>query len=131
MFGFDTPDEMIASVKDIEKQLYINQDDRTKIKKILSRGGIIRGFETRFSRKDGGIALISINARAVFDPDGKIMYYEGTSEDITNANGSKKHFRSRKNGIGCPIEHSNDGVRHCAGDKACTCKPEAPRYLRL
>ena len=45
--------------------------------------GIVQGFETQQYRKDGSIIWVSINARAVRNPTGKVLYYEGTVEDIT------------------------------------------------
>ena len=41
------------------------------------------GFESRIYRKDGSIIWIAENCRAVRDGQGRLLYYEGTVEDIT------------------------------------------------
>jgi PAS domain S-box-containing protein len=84
MHGFASPEEMISGITDIIKQLYVNLEDRVRYQKVLDKKGIIQGFEARFYCKDGSIIWASINARAVRNPAGKILYYEGTVEDITD-----------------------------------------------
>ncbi len=83
MFGFASPEEMMAGVTDVGNQIYVNAEDRRRFKNLLAGQGAIRGFETEVYRKDGGIFWISINARVVRDGDGAVLYYEGTNEDIT------------------------------------------------
>ena len=84
MIGYDTPEESIKGVIDLSKQGYVNPEDRVRYKKTLEEQGIIQVFETQHYRKDGSIIWVSINARAVKDEAGKILYYEGTIEDITS-----------------------------------------------
>jgi len=43
----------------------------------------VRGFENEIYRKDGRKIWISVNAHIVRDADGKALYYEGTSQDVT------------------------------------------------
>jgi PAS domain S-box-containing protein len=91
MFGFDSSHEMIETVTDIGQQLYVNPDDREKLKDLLVRQGKVEGFEVELYRKDRTRFWVSINVRAVFDPKGSILYWEGTNEDIT----SRKHAEDR------------------------------------
>jgi PAS domain S-box-containing protein len=84
MLGYDTPEEFIKRVTDLSKQVYVNPEDRVRYKKVLDEKSIVQGFETQFYRKDGSIIWVSINARAVRDPAGKMLYHEGTIEDVTD-----------------------------------------------
>src|SRR4029077_4949454 len=45
--------------------------------------GQVEGFEYQVRRRDGAKIWFSENARAVKDAAGKLRYYEGTVEDIT------------------------------------------------
>jgi PAS domain S-box-containing protein len=83
MLGYDTPEELIKRIADLSAQGYVNLEDRTRFKKILEESDVIEGFETQHYRKDGSIIWISINARAVRDSTGKMLYYEGTLQEIT------------------------------------------------
>jgi PAS domain S-box-containing protein len=83
MCGFSSPEEMIREVKDIASQLYINPEDRARIKRLYDDPGFVKGFEAQFRRKDGGLIWVSITARSVRDESGVLLYYEGTIQDIT------------------------------------------------
>jgi PAS domain S-box-containing protein len=83
MCGFQSPEEMVATITDIATQLYVNPVDRKKIKTLYEGVGVVKNFETEFKRVDGRRIWVSINARAVRDEHGKMLFYEGTIEDIT------------------------------------------------
>jgi PAS domain S-box-containing protein/putative nucleotidyltransferase with HDIG domain len=83
MMGYDSPEELIKVITDLSKQVYVNPEDRLSFKKILEEQGIVQGFETQHYRKDRSKIWISLTARAVKDEAGKVLYYEGTAEDIT------------------------------------------------
>jgi len=83
MCGFSSPEEMIKEVTDIASQLYVNPEDRTRIKRLYDDPGVVKGFEAQFRRKDGGLIWVSITARSVRDESGALLYYEGTIQDIT------------------------------------------------
>jgi PAS domain S-box-containing protein len=83
MLGYDSPEELIASFTDIAHQLYVNPEDRTKLRRMVGEHGSVKGFETQFYRKDGNWIWVSINTRAVHDTNGRTLYYEGINEDIT------------------------------------------------
>jgi putative nucleotidyltransferase with HDIG domain len=83
MAGYDSPEELIASIKDIGTQLYVHPEDRKKLMEISEAKGFVDGFEVEFYKKDGGKFWVVINARAVKDEQGKIICLEGLIEDIT------------------------------------------------
>ena len=83
MYGFASVDELVGSVGDIQVQLYVESNRRDEFKQALERSDEVYGFESRIYRKDRSIIWISENARAVRDDAGKLLYYEGTTEDIT------------------------------------------------
>jgi len=84
MYGFDTVDELLASRTDIEHQLYVDPRQRDRFEELLVRNDKIDHFDSEVYRKDGRKIWISENARAVRDPaTGRLLYYEGTVEDIT------------------------------------------------
>ena len=82
MLGFNSFEEMLG--RNIEERGYKDLSDRNKFKEIVSRFGEIIGFETVWLNAAGEEIFIRENARAVKNPDGDILYYEGTVEDITD-----------------------------------------------
>jgi diguanylate cyclase (GGDEF)-like protein/PAS domain S-box-containing protein len=83
IYGFESPAELIASMRDIGKQLYVDSARRDEFMRIMRARGSVTGFESQVYRKNGDVIWISENARAVFDEDGRLTSYEGTVEDIT------------------------------------------------
>ncbi len=84
MYGYRTFEELQASVEKIATQLYVEPDRRKEFCDQISASGSVTRFESQVYRADRKIIWISENARAVHDPEGKLLYYEGTVEDITD-----------------------------------------------
>ncbi len=83
MFGYESPEELLATVSDIGDQLYVEPEQQTEFDRLMREQGAVSGFEVQIYRKDGSIVWVSANARAVRDATGELVGYEGTVEDIT------------------------------------------------
>ena len=108
--GFDSPDELIRTVTDIGKQLWADPQRRLEMTHLLRNQGSVENFESRMRRKDGSLQWISINARTVRDTQGKILYLEGTMQDITRRKEAAEALAESEERYRTAIEHSNDGV---------------------
>ena len=93
MLGYGSPEELISLMTNIERQAYVEPALRSLFAGTLEREGEIRGFECELYRKDGSIIIASMNARIVRDPDGTVLYYEGSIEDITEKKKVENQFR--------------------------------------
>ena len=83
MCGFASPSEMISSVEDLGKEIYADPNVRVVFKRLIEKYGSVKDFEYEVRRRDGAKIWISENAHVVRNPDGEILSYEGTIEDIT------------------------------------------------
>ncbi|MEO7412521.1 MAG: response regulator [Opitutaceae bacterium] len=83
LYGYDSPDDLIAAVQDISHGVYVDPTTRVEFKRLMAKSGEVRGLEYRVRRKDGSIIWISEHARAVNDEEGNVLYYEGFVQDIT------------------------------------------------
>lgn len=83
IYGYANPEELVASVTDIGERLYVAPGRREEFRRIMDEHDTITGFESQIFRKDGSIIWISENCRAFRDAKGRLLYYEGTVEDIT------------------------------------------------
>lgn len=84
IYGYDSPEDLMATLTDIEHQLYVNSNRRREFIQQIQEQGSIRGFESEVYRKDGSVIWVSESARAIRDEYGQVVGYEGTVEDITN-----------------------------------------------
>ena len=83
IYAFKSPEEMIEHYTDISSQLYIDANQRLEFQRRLAEEGVLEKFETQHYRKDNSKIWVSVNARIIRDAEGKILYYEGLTEDIT------------------------------------------------
>ncbi|MBE9209378.1 PAS domain S-box protein [Nostoc sp. LEGE 06077] len=83
IYGYSSPEEVTANFTDIENQLYVDPTRRSEFVRLIEKYGIISEFESQIYRQDGSIVWISEKAYAVSNPEGKLLYYEGLIEDIT------------------------------------------------
>ncbi len=83
MMGFESPEEMISSIKDIAGELFADPRKRADILLESLRTTGWSHFESQYRRKDGTVMTASLTMRAVIKADGSIDYFEGFLEDIT------------------------------------------------
>jgi diguanylate cyclase (GGDEF)-like protein len=74
---------MMASLTDIERQLYVNPQRRKEFSRLLETQNAVWGFESEIYRKDGQTIWISECARKIRNASGEVIGYEGTVVDIT------------------------------------------------
>jgi len=80
LFGFESREELLAcSVKDC----YQNPEEMRRLGALVENGALEREI-VRLRRKDGSIFSGSIWAVAVRDEQGKVQYFDGIVEDVTD-----------------------------------------------
>src|SRR5881394_709231 len=67
IYGYDTPEQLIAAVSDIGHQIYVRPGRREEFVRLIQQNGIVSRFESQVYRRDGSIIWISENARVVRD----------------------------------------------------------------
>jgi diguanylate cyclase (GGDEF)-like protein/PAS domain S-box-containing protein len=83
IYGYDSPEEMMANITDIEHQLYVDPQRRREFRRLLEKQDAVWEFESKIYRKDGKIIWISECARRLRNGSGEVIGYEGTVIDIT------------------------------------------------
>src|SRR5262249_32311189 len=66
IYGFDSPEELIKTLRNIGTQLYVEKHRRDEFMQIMKARGSVTGFESQVYRKNGDIIWVSENARAIF-----------------------------------------------------------------
>lgn len=83
LLGYASEDELLEL--NISEDLYLHADDRANWLHNMATTGEIRNAELVLRRKDGRKIVVLENSRAVRDEQARILYYEGTLTDITEA----------------------------------------------
>ena len=110
IYGYESPMEMMASIQDIGKRLYVEPGRREEFTRLMKEHDTLKGFESLIYRKDGLVIWISENCRAVRDAQGKLLYYEGTVEDITKRRQTEQELRNSESLYHSLVEAMPQGV---------------------
>ncbi len=110
IYGYDSPVDLMANIKDIAGRLYVEPGRREEFMRLMQQHDTLSGFESRIYRKDRSIIWISENCRAVRDAQGKLLYYEGTVEDITQQRQMKDALRLSESLYHSLVETMPQGV---------------------
>jgi phosphoserine phosphatase RsbU/P len=94
IYGYASPEDLMSNVTDIGRKLYVEPGRRQEFIKIMQEHDTVTDFESRINRKDGSIIWIAENVRAIRDKQGKLLYYEGTVEDITQRREAEEKLRT-------------------------------------
>lgn len=111
IYGYSSREDLMASISDIAKLLYVNPNRRAEFVKLMQEQNLVQDFESQIFRKDGSIIWISENARAVTDDQGKVLYYEGMVEDITARKEAEEKVRFSELRFRSIWQKSFDGMR--------------------
>jgi len=83
ILGYDSPEQLILSVKNIGDEVYSNPEDREIFIHKLAEDSQVKGFETQFRRKDGSVIWVSLSGRMAYNQSTKEPFLEGFCLDIT------------------------------------------------
>lgn len=83
IYGYSSTEDLIHGISDIQKQLYVEPGKRQEFINLMQVQGRVHNFEAQVYRKNGEVIWITENAREVRDSEGRLLFYEGTVEDIT------------------------------------------------
>ncbi|MBD2181274.1 PAS domain S-box protein [Planktothrix sp. FACHB-1355] len=95
MYGYESPAELIASVKHIGKQLYVQPQRWEELLAYLKGLDSLSGFESQVYCKDGSTIWISEDVRAIYDRDGS-LHYEGSVRDISDRKAAEAELRQQR-----------------------------------
>ena len=119
MYGYDSPEDMLATITDIASEVYVDPGCRDEFNRLMHEQEELTGFEALVYRKDGGFIWISENVRALRDTAGALVGYEGTVENITERKLADKR-----------LHDTLDQVRMLSGRVATTQEEERTRIAR-
>lgn len=96
IFGYESADDLMSPDVNAISHIYINAADHGAMVRSLESSGQIKNFEIQARRRDGTVIWINENVRAVRDEDQRILYYEGSVEDITQRKNAEIQLRNAK-----------------------------------
>ncbi|MCH9056716.1 cache domain-containing protein [Synechococcus sp. PCC 6716] len=105
VFGFDSPEQMVASISSIRDQVYVEESTRDEITNHFDSGNTTGHFEFKAYRRDRQIIWVEVDMRAVLNADGSIAYYEGLVQDITERKYREQAMQQQIEELKVEIDH--------------------------
>jgi PAS domain S-box-containing protein len=96
IYGYSSPAELISQISDVGTEIYVDPNRRQQFKEEIEKNDLVAEFEAEVYKLDKSKIWVSENARAVRDTKGKLLYYEGTVEDITARKYAEEELRKAK-----------------------------------
>ncbi|MGB7890380.1 MAG: response regulator [Microcoleus sp.] len=94
IYGYESCAQMLAELTDINRQFYVDPNRRAEFMAQLRARHQVSKFESQVYRRDGSTIWISENARSICDESGSVLYYEGTTQDITDRKQAESALQS-------------------------------------
>ncbi|MGQ0668593.1 MAG: PAS domain-containing sensor histidine kinase [Actinomycetota bacterium] len=97
MLGYESPEELMASVTDVAR-LYVEPGGRDEFVRQVDEQGALAEFEYEVYRKDGTTIWASEKVRALRNPSGRLVGFEGTTLDVTKRKRAEEELRRSEEG---------------------------------
>lgn len=110
MLGYESREELLDSINDIGRQVYVDPEVRRQSSDLLVTQGQVHNREIQLVRRDGRRIWASENARAVRDAQGALLYFEGTLLDVTERKRAEDALRHSEERYRTLVDQSQDGV---------------------
>ena len=83
MNGYADARELIAAIGNVATDIYVDPSTRVRFLDLIEKNGRVSNFVVRYRRRDGELRWASETATPVRDGAGTLLYFVGTSIDIT------------------------------------------------
>jgi PAS domain S-box-containing protein len=114
MLGFDSSEELAA--RNLECEGFASSYPRSAFRERIEREGQVIGLESAWVRRDGAVIFIRESARAVRAGDGRILYYDGIVEDVTERKRAEEASRESEERYRTLFENSPVGIYRTTAD---------------
>ncbi|MCX6568095.1 MAG: PAS domain S-box protein [Candidatus Aminicenantes bacterium] len=108
MLGYASFDEI--SGRDLKADGFEPCYPRSQFIEVIEKDGVVNGLESAWKRRDGTTVFVRESARARRGPDGKVVYYDGTVEDVTDRKEAEKQLAYEQSLLRALMENATDQV---------------------
>ena len=106
MLGYQNKEDLL---KLKVSKTYMNPEDRKKFSEKILRQGFAKNEELHLKRRDGTLLIVSDTSTPVYS-NGKVLYFDGITEDITERKKMEEALRESEEKYRTLVENSKDSI---------------------
>jgi diguanylate cyclase (GGDEF)-like protein/PAS domain S-box-containing protein len=84
IYGYDSPEQLLAETVDSRLESLFDSGQLWEWRRSVEAGNVAVGIEAEARCRDGERKWVRLNMCGVRDDDSKVLYFEGTLEDVTD-----------------------------------------------
>ena len=108
MLGYASFEELAA--RDLRKDGFEPSSPRDEFLLRIEREGTVRGLESAWKQGDGTTLYVRESAQAIRDAEGRILYFDGTVEDVTSRKEAELELAFEQSLLQALLENATDQV---------------------
>ena len=108
MLGYGSKEEFLSI--NIEKDLYVNPEDRKRFQREIEKGGYVKDYEIDFKKKTGEKISVLVTCNSLLDDKGEVIGYQGLNIDITERKRMEREVREATKRFQKISEMGDDGI---------------------
>ena len=116
ILGYESKEEFLKI--DLARDLYVRPEDRRKFQEMIERDGHVIDYEVDFKRKDGISIPVLLTSHVRYDPQGKVLGYEGIIVDQTQRKQIEEDYRGLFEHVGVGVYISSKEGKFINANKA-------------
>jgi len=108
MLGYESKEDFLAI--DIERDLYVNLEDRKRFQRKIEEKGYVKDYEIKFKKETGEEISVLVTCNSLLDNRGEVLGYQGLNIDITERKRMEREIRETNEFLSKMIESSANCV---------------------
>ena len=126
MLGYPSKEALLETPA---QMLFFDISERQRWQAEMDAKGVVKDFVTQLKRYDGTAIWVVDRARTVRDPQGKVLYYDGSLVDITEQVRAQEALRASEARYRALVESSPDGIAIHQDGRCVFINPAGARLL--
>jgi len=111
ILGYESPDELIRSIRDIGREVYVDPEHRKDILRRLEMYDVVSNYECQHRCKDNTVIWVSVRVRALRNAGGKLIGVEGLIENISERKRAEEAMKNANKELERHVEERTADLR--------------------